>query len=444
MSNTPSFLREDAARSERWKHLTEGLDGYQRKVVETLLDNLQKEGLHAGERIVEDPTTTQNVSVFTRLARPLIRRIYPALVANRLVSIQPMTMPTAMVFYLDFKYGTNFAPTVKGDRTDFEAGRRNKWYASGVIRGEAVGTGDGATTTFNLDWYPVKVGSLVVYVDSTPTAVTLDAETGQITFGAAPANGASITADYALEMEALGTKGNAVIPEVTLDMASSQVGTETKKIKARLTLEAMQDFRAYHDIDADEELAQHMGDEIRYEIDRIIIDDLFLNATAGNVNWSKTVPAGSTEKEHYQTLIHAIGDASSQIYKKRFRHANFVVMSPDTAALLDRINAVRLLNWGNQDGALTNVTIASGPDVMGTMANRYHVIVDPLFPNDKILVGFKGNSWFDTGYVYAPYTAYQTQTFVDPNTLVPVKALMTRFGRHLVNGDFYATVTITT
>lgn len=428
-----SFLREDKARMERWAHLTEGLQSeYDKRVLETLLDN---------QSALQEETTTANVAEFNRIAYPLIRRVFPGLVANRLVSIQPAELPTTMVFYLDFKYGTSLAPTVAGDRADYQAGKRNKWYASGVVKGEAVGTGDGSTTTFNLDWYPVKPGSVVIYVDSVVTSADVDHETGAITFTTAPEAGASITADYALVMEGLGSKGNAVIPEVELDMSSASVTVETKKLKAKWTIEMEQDFAAYHRRSAESELVKFMSDEIRREIDRLIIDDLYENASAGNINWDSTIPQGTSRKDHYETLMHAIGDASLQIYKKRLVHANFVVLSPDALNYLDKVNTFRV-DPRFADDPVNTALISGGPNVMGTLSNRYTVVVDPLFPANKILVGHKGASWLETGYVFAPYRAFQTQTFVDPNDMIPRKGLMSRFGRHLISGDFYATVTI--
>jgi hypothetical protein len=156
--NSISWLREDDARTERWKHLTEGLSKYQRKVVETLLDNQDRLVKGQLPGAVMEETTTANVQTFSRFTRPMVRRVYPGLIANELVSIQPMPLPDARVFFLDFKYGNDYAPTVKGDKLDYQSAKRNKFFASGMIRGEAVGTGDGVDTTFNLDWYPVKAG----------------------------------------------------------------------------------------------------------------------------------------------------------------------------------------------------------------------------------------------------------------------------------------------
>lgn len=445
LNETVSFLREDEARQGRWAHLTEGIESeYQRKVLETLLDNAKA---LAERRLIgarwDEQTTTDDIAAFNRVAYPLIRRIYPELVANELVSIQPTQLPVTLVFFLDFVYGTNLAPTVAGDRNDYEAGKFNRLYASGAVRGEEVGTGTGTETDFQLDWYPVREGSVVIYVDGVPSNdVTIDHATGAITFGTAPDDGAAITADYNLVMEGLGSQGNAQIPELELEMSSAQVGVESKKLKAKWTIEASQDLAAYHGLSAEGEMVRALAREIRQEIDRMIIEDLYTHASAANVNWDSTVPADTKQSEHYETLIHAIGDVSNEIYKKRLRHANFVVCAPDTINMLDKINAFRLTQGAATDGKVRTATISSGPNVMGTLSNRYRVIVDPTFPTNKVLVGYKGEDWTDTGYVYAPYVAFQTQTFIDPNDMIPRKGLMTRFGRHLVNGDFYGTVTI--
>lgn len=439
MNPNLSFLREDAARTERHKELTEGLnDFYMRSVVETLMDNVS-----VAEKDMLKENSTSSVAVFTRIAKPLLRRIFPALVANRLISIQPMTLPTTKVFFMDFKYSTPLAPTAAGDRLDYEANKHNRFYASGVVKGEAVGTGNGAATAFSLDWYPIRSGSLTVYVNSVVvTNYTIDEATGAIVFAAAPANAATIVADYALDMEHLGSKGNTVIPEIELSMSSATVDATSQKLKTRWTLEGEQDLRAYHGEEMEDLLTRQMGDELRREMDRLIITDLYTNASAGNVNWSKGLPANTKLGDHYETLIHAIGDVSNEIYKKRFRHASFVVIAPDTLNMLDKINTFRLTSGAGQDGASTTAKIGGGPAVVGTLANRYDVVVDPLFPTNKVLVGFKGDTWDETGYVWSPYTGFQTDTFIDPATMKPVKGLMTRGGRHLVNGDFYGTVTI--
>ena len=44
---------------------------------------------------------------FTNIAFPIVRRVFGGLVANELVSIQPMSLPSGLLFYLDYTYGSN-------------------------------------------------------------------------------------------------------------------------------------------------------------------------------------------------------------------------------------------------------------------------------------------------------------------------------------------------
>lgn len=437
----PSWLQENDQRRERWAHLTEGVsDDYTRKVLETLLDNTK--------RWINEESKTQNIATFTTYAFPLIRRIFPNLIASELVSVQPLTMPTGMIFYLDFKYGTNIAPTKAGDRIDWqgpEATKFNRLYASGKVRGEQIGTGDGENTAFRLQWYPVEPSSIVVYVDSTVVNnVDVDPMTGEVVFHTAPADGAVITADYDIVTEGMGDNGNTRIPEIDFDMTSDQIGTETKKLRARWTIEAQQDLMAYHGLDAETELTAVLGDEIRREIDQMIVHDVYAGATAGNVNWSEDKPAdwvGDQDKWD-QTIWHALIDADNLVFKKRLRNTNWIVCGPDEAARLEKLNGFQYAPGASTaDGG----TIQMGLRYQGTLRGRWRVYVDPFFPANKYLLGYKGTSFFEAGYVYAPYIPlYVTPVFMDPNDFKPRRGVMTRFGRKMISGDNFATVTVVT
>lgn len=429
----PQFLVEDKARHDRWAHLTESLqkDRYMKAVVETIMDNTKV--------WAENAATTQNVQTFTTFAFPLIRRIFPSLIANQLVSIQPLTMPSGMIFYFDLKYGKDMAPTARGDRMDYQANpnKFNAQYASGRVRGMIVGTGDGSNKAFTVTGYsPIDTDSVVGYVSSTPATVASVVDSGgtvTITFSAAPTDEASVSVDFNMLWEGNGNAG-----DVEFDMSSDTISVEQKRMRARWTLEAQQDLYAYHGLDAEAELTAVLGDEIRREIDRNIVDDLYGNV-GGNVNWSQTKGEtfdGST-KEYNETLMHAMLDADNVIYKKRLVRSNWVVMHPDIVTRLEKINSFRITNAISQ-----TPSIGTGANVFGTLNGRWNIITDPLAPTNKILMGYKGNSFFQTGYVYAPYQPlYTSPTIIDAD-MTPRKAVMTRFGRKVVSSDFYATVTI--
>lgn len=439
MQGTPQFLIEDTARHDRWAHLTESLqsDKYMKAVVETIMDNTKA--------WAESANTTQNVQAFTTFAFPLIRRIFPSLVANQLVSIQPLTMPSGMIFYFNLKYGSNISPTKRGDRMEYGVGQTNAEYASGRIRGLLIGTGDGSNKIFKVKGYsPINKDSVIGYVNSAPATISeiTEANAGYMNaegevileFATAPSMGASVTVDFNQIFE-----GNGNAPEVEFDMDSSTISTEQKRLKAKWTLEAQQDLFAYHGLDAEAELTAVLGDEIRREIDRLIIDDLYANATAGNVNWSQTKPVefdGST-KEYNQTLMEALVDAENLIYKKRLVRPNFVVAHPDVLNRLEKTNAFRY------QGDVQGGQIQKGANVFGTLAGKYNVIADPLAPTNKILMGYRGNSFLETGYVYAPYQPITTTPTIVDVDFQPRKAVMSRFGRKVISGDFYSTVTVT-
>jgi hypothetical protein len=70
---------------------------------------------------------------------------------------------------------------------------------------------------------------------------------------------------------------------------------------------------------------------------------------------------------------------------------------------------------------------------IGTIQGKMKIYKDPLFPNCKILMGFKGNSVLDAGYFYAPYIPLlSTPTVLDPNSYTPNKGIMTRYGKKLI------------
>lgn len=425
--DAPSFLAENAARRARWAHLTEGLKDTDRIVLENLLDNAQR-------WVLTEATTTQDIATFTTYAFPLIRRVYPNLIAQELVSVQPMTQPTALIFYLDFLYGTNRHGSSAGDRVDLQ---HNPKYAGGMVRGEIIKrSGEvGSTSAYELDYTPVE-NSEIVYIDGVVLVGGYTIDGDEITFSTAPATEATVTIDYQLSP----AEGEDNVAEMKLSITSDSVVAETKKLKAQWTLEAQQDLMAYHGLNAENELLTVMGNEIIREIDRLIINHLLRVASAGNVNWSSSKPTGYTgsQREYEQTLFHAILDANNLIYRKRFQNANWIVADPDTCTLLEKLDGYKELNEEWVGGA------GQGVERFGVLRNRFTVYKDPGMKPNTMLLGYKGNTFFETGYVYAPYIPlYTTPIMLDPNDFTPRRGVMTRFARKPVITDYYATVTIT-
>lgn len=261
------------------------------------------------------------------------------------------------------------------------------------------------------------------------------------------------------------TSPSPIIPEIDIKVESLAVTATTRKLRARWSPELAQDLNAYHSLDAEVELTQILSEQIALEIDREILGDLLLQANGANLYWSrapgkfvnKTTGAPvslasslapgpnftGTVREWYETFIETIIDAANTIHRKTLRgSANFIVVSPDVATILEASVAYRP-NYALDGNGQVSSPLQIGCESVGTLSNRFTVYKDPYFPRNKVLVGYKGGSYLETGYVYAPYVPLiVTPTIFAPEDFTPRKGVMTRYGKKMVRSDFYGTVTV--
>ena len=81
--------------------LLEGLENQQSKhTMARLLENQAKELLREASAM-----SNGDVEGFAAVAFPIVRRVFAGLIANDLVSVQPMSLPSGLIFFLDFSYG---------------------------------------------------------------------------------------------------------------------------------------------------------------------------------------------------------------------------------------------------------------------------------------------------------------------------------------------------
>jgi len=246
------------------------------------------------------------------------------------------------------------------------------------------------------------------------------------------------------------------IPEIDIKVDSTAVTAQTKKLKAKWTPELGQDLNAYHNLDAEVELTSILSEQIALEIDREILADLVNGATAATRYWSRApglfvdvngneLGAASaapdftgTVSEWYETLIETINDVSAQIHRKTLRGgANFVVTSPEVANILEFTAGFRAsVTHDDEKGSIGALRV-------GSLSKKFDVIVDPYFPRNLVLVGRRGASFLESGYVYAPYVPLQTTpTIFGPEDFVPRKGVMTRYAKKMVRPDMYGLVIV--
>lgn len=229
--------------------------------------------------------------------------------------------------------------------------------------------------------------------------------------------------------------------EVTFELRKVDVSVSPRKLRARWSPELAQDVAAYHNIDAEAELTALLSEQIAMEIDREILRDLKRGAAWKKrwnyLGWKTTGSQKYTQKEWNQTFVTAVNQISAQIHKSTLRGmASFLVVSSEISALLDDL-ALFMVSSNSLEEDQFNL----GMRKAGTLAGRYTVYVDPYSRANDCLVGYKGSSILDTGYIYAPYVAAQlTPTLTDFNNFTNVKGIQTRYGKKLVNNRMYGMV----
>ena len=112
---------EAAKLASKWERsgLLEGLDGHESEKANmaVLLENQARQLVNEASSTGTTTSITNgsNSEAWAGVALPLVRRVFGEIVAKDLVSVQPMNLPSGLIFYLDFQYGTNQSGFTSGD-----------------------------------------------------------------------------------------------------------------------------------------------------------------------------------------------------------------------------------------------------------------------------------------------------------------------------------------
>ena len=449
----------------KWSPLLEGIESeldkftprgqaqYVKSVAAFMLENQAK---HL-KRLTEE-TRALSVGPFLKFVFPVIRRAAVRLVATQIASVQPMTGPIGGVAFYRPRYATDKGQVVAGQEMNKTF---NKWYSSNFIDGESVGSGNGTLLSFskNMSFPRILAGTMRVLTrtsgsSASGTLVGTDNGTGgftpvagsglaggtvnyqagqvQVNFTTAPAAGQEVLIEYRYDNEL-----NPRIPEVQLDIAIQEIRAESRKLKSLASVEAADDLRALWGRDIDADLVAHMSDEMTAEIDREIAGTA-LNAVEpiATLDWDRSTPSGVSDQEHLQSLIIRLSEASHLVHRRTQRApTNWIITSSEIAGLLDTMPGFASVDDGH---------VYQGGLMKGGVLNRKWVVyVDPLFPQDEILMGYQGPSILDTGLIYSPYVPMEiTPNFVDPNDFSLRRAIRTRHKITLIRPEFFSKVKV--
>ena len=233
--------------------------------------------------------------------------------------------------------------------------------------------------------------------------------------------------------------------EVSFKLDEVVVSVEERKLRATWSPELAQDVSAFHNIDAEAELTAMLSEQVAAEIDREILRDL-RKAAAWQLRWdwngwrkASLAANAYTQKDWNQTLITKVNQISAQIHKSTLRGgANFIVVSSEISAVFDDLEYFHV-----SDASPEQDQYNMGIEKIGALSGRYQVYRDPYAPSWSLIMGHKGKSLLDTGYIYAPYVPMQlTPTMYNPFNFAPVKGIMTRYAKKVVNNRFYGAIRV--
>jgi hypothetical protein len=330
--------------------LLEGLKGAERQGMAVMLENQASQLL--SEASVTNGAGTAGEQ-WSGVALPLVRKVFGSIAAKNFVSVQPMNLPSGLVFYMDFKYGnTRLGFTADNSLYGDEnsaipseyRGFSNKDTGGlyGVGRfgysindtaslgglGDTTGSVSFADVNYNADY--IATGSYRKFTVAKtdlpsfdPLAVRSFIPSGSVTdfaakvvpeftkfdgtnvifiveTGAAPTSAPTLDKVYYVKQTVDTARGdfedrdgsvtNLNIPQIDLELKSETIVAKTRKLKAVWSPELAQDLNAYHSIDAEAELTAMLSDYISTEIDLEILDMLIAAVPAITTEyWSAKV-----------------------------------------------------------------------------------------------------------------------------------------------------------
>ena len=364
-------------------------DNYRKSITAVLLENQEKalfeersqasflsEGnAIGGSNVGGTQTGGTGIQTWDPVLISLVRRAMPNIVAYDIAGVQPMTMPTGLIFAMKSQYQQG-NPMANNREALF-----NK--PETTFSGQSLTTAQGEALNGN---------------------------------SAAP-DGRTVASG------GFGQMG------FTVDKTT--VTAKTRALKAEYTMELAQDLKAVHGLDAEAELANILSTEILAEINREVIDTVNLKAFTGGVNNGGLFDLdqdadGRWAVEKFKSLLFQIEVEANAVAKATRRgKANFIVCSSNVASALA---AAGVLDYA--PALATNLNVDDTGNVFAGMINgRLKVFIDPFSgTEDYVTVGYRGTNAYDAGMFYCPYVPLTMVRAVDPGTFQPKIGFKTRYG----------------
>lgn len=381
-----------------------------------MLENTEQEH----QRLVNEGTLTGDVAQFTPILMPMVRRVYPNLIANELLGVQPMSMPTGFIYSLTNQYtGTG----LNGVNPNDNAVIIETDVALTAEVGDPIA---GGTVVYKEDNKAIVTGATVAVGDTLETSKTVTGVfSNEAAFGRILKNYTGSYSTSAAEQLSQNMR------EIGFTIAKKSVEARSRALKGQYTVEMYQDLKAQHGLLADEEIMSLMSYEMQAEIDREVVD--FVNDNAAQLSdttFGSTIGTdGRWEIERYRAQAIRISKEAAQIGLDTKRgQGNTLLVSPKVATMLEQVGTFQ------PSTQASNVKAPVSGGVAGTFDGRFKVIVDQYATSDYCTVMYKGADRRDAMGFFAPYVPMSFSRVTNADSGQPAVIAKTRYALDTIPG----------
>lgn len=427
--------------AQGWKEIVQDIkDPMKRATTAIILENYKNYRLG-----LDEATSTLQIGNFDKFAFPILTIVSENLIAQDLVSMQPLDGPSGMIFYMNFTTGQQKGDTSRGAKIwDSRTGHADRNTDSdSVVNNEYVGSVS-STLSATLSYAPVMPGSVnltdssgATYTDtgngvlvdiSGSTVGSINYNTGGIAITSGVANG-TLEGSYYYNAEL-----NPDAQQVDFEIVSAPIYTKERKLRGRWSMEAAKAMEALHKVNAESSVSNAITNHLQWEIDREVIEDLRRCASGGTVSWNAQIPSAAhiSYTEHKLSFVDAVINASNFIQRATNRvKANWMLLGIQPSGVVESLPMF--------DATSGEKAETEGVSELGKLG-RVKCYTDPHYRMNEALVGYKGKDFVRTGYVLAPWLLAITTPLVTLDDFIARKGFASIYGKKIVNSRMYATI----
>ncbi len=411
----------------------------------------------------EAVNTNFDVAKVSKVVMPLVRRYWPLLIQNEIVSTQQITAPTGFIRRLVVRYqetelpgiipmsGQNIPQATELVTTVDNTNTEQTFVKTGLTQNISLGTIQVKLTRAGQEPISIQVddglGKLVGSYNGEPVVGSVDYTNGVVVVyfvnqAPAPADAWELKIDYAKDWTSqVDSDFNG--REVTFDITNEPITVSERKLRAKWSPEFWEDVSAIDGLDAQVEMYDNVANIIAQEINSQILNELYNGFSKENyVEWDKQQPVErfyGTRKDWYETFMIKVNELQATMASRtNIAEPNVLVMHPTSLAILR--NALQ--SYGATEiKPLSHDNVNVGYKKYDINGGTYKAYTTNLVPTDEILMVYRGQKIEESGYVYAPYVPLTQVPWTEPTGQMGI-VFHTRYATKLFRPDWFGKIKV--